>query len=557
MKRIVFAFYILSIFSLQIFALEKNSFVSLLSKNDVHSYNPININKTLVPLAPVLLSPPTNDTLKMNDTALVWQSVLGATSYHVQIAIDSSLFTIVVEDTSIAGDTLLSLQPLIGTKLRVGAKYFWRVSAVDNSGKSPYSEVWSFIPVPLNQFVPGAYWYDTNGNLIEAHGGGMLYVNSSKTYYWYGEYRNASDKSHAIGISCYSSKNLYNWKFEGIVLSDSATNADGNTPVLERPKVIYNDSTHKYVMWMHIDAANYSAAEAGVAVSDKPTGPFKYLGAERPNGQMSRDMTVFKDDNGKAYLIYSSENNATMDASLLTDDYLHQSGTYARILINQSREAPAMFKYNNKYYLITSGTSGWAPNAAKFAVANSVLGPWTLEGNPCIGPNANVTFGGQSTYVLPVQGKPGEFIFMADKWNPNNLPHSTYIWLPLKVDNGKLTIHWYDNWELSSLGQLLGVNYNINETPQEFAMSQNYPNPFNPTTRIRYQLPVESNVILQVYNALGEKIIAKNIGMLNKGNHEQVLNMDRFASGVYFYRIRVSGINGDRYTSVKKMELLK
>jgi len=144
-----------------------------------------------------------------------------------------------------------------------------------------------------------------------------------------------------------------------------------------------------------------------------------------------------------------------MDASLLTGDYLHQSGTYARILINQSREAPAMFKYNNKYYLITSGTSGWAPNAAKYAVADSVLGPWTMEGNPCVGTNAGTTFGGQSTYVLPVQGLPGKFIFMADKWNPNNLPLSTYIWLPIQISSGQLTIPWYANWELSAFEHLL------------------------------------------------------------------------------------------------------
>ncbi len=502
--------------------------------------------------APILVSPPSNDTLSANDTAFVWQQVSFANSYHLQIAIDSANFTIVVKDTSITNDTVLSLRSLIGTQLVVGQKYFWRVSSSGSNGVSPYSVVRSFIPVPIREFVPGAFWYDTDNNLIDAHGGGFLYDNSSQTYYWYGEYRNATDKSHAIGVSCYSSKDLYTWKFEGVVLSDTATNSSGTTPVLERPKVIYNDSTHEYVMWMHIDAANYSAAEAGVAISDKPTGPFKYLGAERPNGQMSRDMTIFKDDDGKAYLIYSSENNATMDASLLTSDYLHQSGTYARILINQSREAPAMFKYNNKYYLITSGTSGWAPNAAKFAVANSVLGPWTMEGNPCVGSNAGTTFGGQSTYVLPVQGQPGKFIFMADKWNPNNLPLSAYIWLPVQISNGQLTIPWYANWEISTFGQLLGINYILNEPPQQIALSQNFPNPFNPTTAISYQLSALSKVSVKIFDILGMEVSTLVNKVEPAGKYQVQFNGSNLASGVYFYVLQ----QGDNFIS-RKMVLLK
>lgn len=58
-------------------------------------------NIALVSPAPVLLSPPTNDTLGINDTALVWSSVPGADKYRVQIAIDGTYFTIVMVDTTI------------------------------------------------------------------------------------------------------------------------------------------------------------------------------------------------------------------------------------------------------------------------------------------------------------------------------------------------------------------------------------------------------------------------------------------------------------------------
>jgi hypothetical protein len=125
--------------------------------------------------------------------------------------------------------------------------------------------------------------------------------------------------------------------------------------------------------------------------------------------------------------------------------------TWARILVKQSREAPAPFRYKDRYYLITSGTSGWAPNAASYAVAANILGPYTVKGNPCVGADAATTFHSQSTFVLPAPGnRPGAFIFMADRWFEKNLVDSRYVWLPLQVhDDSTLTIEWRDQWDLS------------------------------------------------------------------------------------------------------------
>ena len=92
-----------------------------------------------------------------------------------------------------------------------------------------------------------------------------------------------------------------------------------------------------------------------------------------------------------------------------------------------------MFKHDGKYYIITSGCTGWSPNAAGYGVADSPLGPFEeLLPNPCVGTDANLTFRGQSTHVLPVEGYPDKFIFMADRWNANNLQDSRYLWLPLQ-----------------------------------------------------------------------------------------------------------------------------
>jgi hypothetical protein len=344
---------------------------------------------------------------------------------------------------------------------------------------------------PVPEFAPGEVWLDTDGRPINAHGGGILYFQG--VYYWYGEFKSGktflpdSNKSwggtrvDTIGVSCYSSTNLYDWKNEGIVLPAVANDPQSDLStgkVLERPKVVYNQETKQFVMWMHIDSADYAAARSGVAVSDKPSGPFKYLGSFRPNagawpenysasdkktddaaslardfedGQMARDMTVFVDDNGKAYLFYSSEGNPTMHVSLLTDDYLRPANKYNRIFIGRSMEAPTVFKRDGKYYLIASGCTAWAPNSARLAVADNILGPWTELGNPCAGPDADKTFHSQSTFVLPVQGQKDAFIFMADRWKQWDLPDSRYVWLPVEFnEDGQPVLHWYDHWTLNT-----------------------------------------------------------------------------------------------------------
>ena len=294
---------------------------------------------------------------------------------------------------------------------------------------------------------------DAAGQPVNAHGAGVLYHNG--IYYLFGEIKKGKTwlvpgqqwedyRVPAGGVSCYSSKDLKDWKYEGVALApvkgDPANDLDTGR-IIERPKVIYNEKTKKFVMWMHVDKKDYSYSQSGVAISDRPAGPYRYLYSIKPNAQMSRDMTLFKDDDGKAYLIYSSEQNYTTQVCLLSDDYKRPTKTYSRVLIGKKREAPALFKSEGKYYLITSACSGWSPNAAMYAVADNPLGPYKEFGNPCKGPGAAVTYEAQSTYVLPVKNKPGSFIFMADRWNKLDLEKSDYLWLPLTVTQGKVEIN--------------------------------------------------------------------------------------------------------------------
>ncbi|KAJ7531416.1 hypothetical protein O6H91_14G043000 [Diphasiastrum complanatum] len=327
-------------------------------------------------------------------------------------------------------------------------------------------------------FHPGREWHDSQGRPIQAHGGGILYIPETRTFYWYGENKDgrtyhiskhSTARVDVIGINCYSSTDLWLWKNEGIVLKADERNVSSDlhvSKVVERPKVIYNDKTRKYVMWMHIDNANYSKASVGVAVSLKPEGPFKYLGSAQPHGFDSRDMTVFKDGDGTAYIIYSSEGNSELHVTVLAEDYLGFRNIMSRVLVHGYREAPAVFKHRGLYYMITSGCTGWAPNTALVHSAESMLGSWQLMGNPCVGGNEELrdtTFFSQGTFVLPLPGIPDMFIFMADRWNPYDLRDSRYVWLPLTMDGpadepledvfefplwSRVSIHWYQKWKL-------------------------------------------------------------------------------------------------------------
>jgi beta-xylosidase len=346
-------------------------------------------------------------------------------------------------------------------------------------------------------FYPGDLWFDTNGSIINAHGGGILYHEG--TYYWFGEHKGERSNAALVGVTCYSSSDLYNWKNEGIALSVSE---DPDSPIvrgstIERPKVIYNAPTGKFVMYFHLElkGRGYDAAHVGVAVSDKVAGPYRFIKNGRVNagiwplnmtakqrnadvkatdfdkwwtpewmnaikdglfvrrdfegGQMSRDMTLFVDDDNKAYHIYASEDNLTLHIAELTDDYAGYTGRYIRVEPGGHNEASAIFKKDGRYFMITSGCTGWAPNAARLMTANHIMGEWTLHPNPCTGEDAELTFHSQSTYILPVQGRNNTFIFMADRWQPRNPIDGRYVWLPVLFENGLPVLKWFDNWNLS------------------------------------------------------------------------------------------------------------
>lgn len=354
----------------------------------------------------------------------------------------------------------------------------------------------------LDEIRPGQEWPDRKGEHINAHGGGLLFHEGK--YYWYGENRPARGFTTEVGVEVYSSSDLMNWEDEGVALavSEEAGHDIERGCIMERPKVVRNPKTGKFVMLFHLElkGQGYAAARVGFAESDSPVGPFRFIRSLRPNagkwpvdfsrrdirkakklkeadykewwtpewreaireglllardvpgGQMSRDMTVYVDDDGKAYHIYSAEENLTLNIAELADDYLDYTGRYVRVAPGGQNEAPAIFKRDGVYWMITSGCTGWAPNEARMFKATSLWGPWEQLPSPFVGKDAKKSFHTQGTYIFKVEGTEDGFVFMADRWNPRSLKNSRHIWLPIDFEaDGTPVIRWVDGWSPDDL----------------------------------------------------------------------------------------------------------
>jgi len=302
------------------------------------------------------------------------------------------------------------------------------------------------------------HWNDTDGKRIEAHAAGMLQSPLDGRWYWYGESKKVDDLS-SHGVNCYSANTIAGpWRNEGQVLSQTAIKQpDSQGPfVVERPKVLYNQETRKFVMWFHLDDADYTYRHVGIAQSDSPIGPFQYVHGMKPDGVNSLDMSLFRDPvDGQAYFIRSCD-NSYVGISRLTPDYLNSTG----MISNHSVfEGMALFRHpNGTYYMMTSHLTGWDPNPLMLfrAEGETLDDPrWVNMGNPT---NDSTAFNSQPTYVVqytPAHGDP-YFVYMGDNWvhcpnadgSEGPLINACYVWLPINFHENSVTMEYNSAWDL-------------------------------------------------------------------------------------------------------------
>ncbi|MFZ3468768.1 RICIN domain-containing protein [Streptomyces sp. 4.24] len=273
----------------------------------------------------------------------------------------------------------------------------------------------------------GTRFTDPAGNPVHAHGGGVLKV--GQYYYWFGENRNTDNTFRHV--SAYRSTDLKTWEFRNHVLTETS-DPELDWANIERPKVVYNSATQQFVMWMHKEnGSDYGEARAAVAVSSSVDGDYTWRGSFRPLGHMSRDITTFVDTDGTGYMVSAANENADLHVYRLTSDYTAVEAQVQRLWPGNWREAPALFKRGNVYFLLTSGATGWSPNQQKYATATDITGSWSDLKDF----GDATAFRSQTAYVLPVQGTRGTgYLYMGDRWGNatgGTVNDSQYVWLPL------------------------------------------------------------------------------------------------------------------------------
>lgn len=303
--------------------------------------------------------------------------------------------------------------------------------------------------------INGMRWFDTDNNEIHAHGGFMLEYGDY--YYWYGE--NRTDNNF---VSCYKTKDFKNWEFcNNIFTSESPVEKINDTNDLslkrsedsfdpevkklgllrydkegniianiERPKVVYNPKSKKFVMWMHYENGHdYDDARCAIATCDTPDGDFIYHGSFRPLGNESRDCTLFEFDN-KMYFVTASNANLDLIAYELTDDYLDITGKNHVLFPGKKREAPAFFTKDGVAYVLTSGCTGWRPNQCKFSKSSDMSEWQELQE---IGDS--ITYFSQPAFVFYCK-KTDKYYYFGDRWGNSSAEYftSTYVVFEISFD---------------------------------------------------------------------------------------------------------------------------
>ena len=359
-------------------------------------------------------------------------------------------------------------------------------------------------------------------------------------WYWVGEDRSGNRQANAA-FCLYSSKDLYNWNYRGTLLKkDLPADAEGvaagiRISVYERPKLMYNEKNKNFVLWAHIDSTtlaggnNYAAAMAGCAVNDTIDGLYQYQGRSRmhqlddgayrwDNGYdfeypaynskpwnagpfwyeqpkmrgCARDMNVFVDDDGTGYLIYSSEENRTVFISRLNADYTgldvpngkaEEGKDFVRLHPGMMREGEAFFKYNGKYYLITSCCTGTQHNTNTAWMADNIFGEWedlgnvfTLQSgeNPAEYPqglDSRLSYQSQSSNIFAVDAQKGHYILMSDRWGGQ----MGNLWLPITIKpNGEIEINKHEYWSLSDFNSMNQLRV-LSELPDYYLRAGDLP----------------------------------------------------------------------------------
>ncbi len=292
--------------------------------------------------------------------------------------------------------------------------------------------------------------FDTDGNAVDAHDGMIALFGG--TYYLYGTAYNCGFSwltagTPFCGFKVYSSTDLVHWTDRGLLFDSTSsvwqTRCNGSTYGCFRPHVVYDAGTGMYALWVNVYD---NSVEYRVFTSSSPTGPFTEqtvptlaVNNNAPAGGVNNgDETVFTDDDGTAYIVYTDwRSSGDLVVERLNASDLSGTGSYTR-LGQSATEAPALFKRNGVYYLTYSDPNcGYCSGTGtSYRTASSPLGPWSAATKL-----TTTSCGGQPSFVSAIPTTTGTaYLYASDLWNGgHNEALANYYWAPLSFNaNGSI-----------------------------------------------------------------------------------------------------------------------
>ncbi|MGE6663670.1 family 43 glycosylhydrolase [Paenibacillus xylanexedens] len=296
---------------------------------------------------------------EVSNAKIHWAPVQGATAYELYRSENDEPYQL--------------LQTLTGTTsddydLNIGSSYKYQVKAYGGTSLLTSAVSPEYTPYSLpenlttfdnttqstlmlsNELKVGDTYYRFNFAQKSSGGFGEMIQQTSTDDISYG-----NDK---VVLSYTDHPDLANSKFEGI-------------------NILYHAPTNKFVFWAHYEnSTDYTLARVSVA-SATPGEDFTFHKSFRPEGNQSRDISIFKDDDDSAYLISTANNNSDTILYKLTSDWLDVDHQVSVIYQSQHRELPKMIKKDGIYYLFSSQAAGWYPSIPLYSSANSIDGDWS------------------------------------------------------------------------------------------------------------------------------------------------------------------------------------
>lgn len=284
----------------------------------------------------------------------------------------------------------------------------------------------------------GRLWTTDSGTVVQAHAPG--FIRQDGLWYMVGE-----DRSHSWNpdVNLYSSPDLIHWTFKKKIIRNGVTDSRlGRSRMIERAKLLYCEKTRKYVVWCHWESRNYGASEAACFQSDSIDGHYELVWSGRPLGIKSRDCNVFVDHDGTAYFISTTNENQDLGLFRLSDDYLSVV-EHTCLFPGERREAPAIVRIGDRYFMFSSACTGWAPNQCKLSYTSDLKRGWT----PLVNIGDDKAYRTQAAAILEVKGtRQTTYLYVGDRWMDPDLPNTKTIVFPISFDGTACQFDYHERF---------------------------------------------------------------------------------------------------------------